>query len=378
MNILLLSPSMSKKFNDNYYAYLHMCNLGNNILVITQRQDINKSGNTELCLEYEIDGNFTIHRLFNSLRDQKSLFKNLVMYSKIKNILFKFQPDIIFCEELTNIPLAIKIKHNFKIPIILRVEFPFDIENPYRTMGRLLKYFRTRLTGDYLPVLIGKTIWRLACKYSDSVIYCYRSNIEKRNDLNRPFFNYVPWPTHHPKISTRCERIQNRAIFVGSFDRHKNINEFKYTLPLLFQHTPLQEFWIVGTGEDLNIINTLKDRYPNKIKHIVSLSRHECLELIRTSHFSYSPAVRGGWGFIGDSWATKTPVVVTHNHYDFRDGIDSIVTTPGEIVTSVNILYSQPHIYNSVSFGGHSRYINNHSSESVGDQYYNICKSVLR
>ena len=112
MNILLLSPSMSKKFNDNYYAYLHMCNLGNNILVITQRQDINKSGNTELCLEYEIDGNFTIHRLFNSLRDQKSLFKNLVMYSKIKNILFKFQPDIIFCEELTNSPLAIKIKHN--------------------------------------------------------------------------------------------------------------------------------------------------------------------------------------------------------------------------------------------------------------------------
>ena len=67
MNILLLSHGINKKYNDNYYAYLHMCNLGDNILAITQRENINKGNRAEISPGFEVDGNLQIYRLFDTI-----------------------------------------------------------------------------------------------------------------------------------------------------------------------------------------------------------------------------------------------------------------------------------------------------------------------
>jgi len=377
MNILLISPGLSKKYNDNYHAYHHMCNLGDNILAITQRTNINKGGRGEISPELEIDGNLTIYRLFKTFKQQKSFLRNFFIYFKIKKILLKFKPDVIFCEELSNMMLAIKIKKDFNIPIVLRVEFAFNENYPYRIMSRALKYLKNRLTGDYLSILVGNAIWKSACKYSDAVISCYFGDLPKLHGLKNNSFHYVPWPTYCPKIMDVGNRVKKRAIFIGSFDRHKNLKELEITLPLLFQYTPLQEFWIVGTGDDLDVVDKLKALHPDKIRHIKSLPREECLELIRDSYFTYSPAIRGGWGFVGDSWAMRTPVVVTQNHYNFQDGIDSIVTTPYQIVDRINKLYNDSDWFDDISNGGYARYIKNHTAESVADNFHNICISVL-
>lgn len=349
-----------------------MCDAGVNILAISQRENINKGKGTEKSPEIEIDGNLAIYRPFDSLKKQKSILVNLLLYFKIKKAIKKFKPNVIFCEELGNMMLALKIKRDFKIPIVLRVEFAFEKNFPYRTMGRTLKFFKNRITGDYLSIFIGGAIWKLACKYSDAVISCYYGDFPGNNNLH-----YVPWPTSCPKIKGDSNRSSNRAVFIGSFDRHKNLGELEVTLPLLFQQTPLEEFWIVGLGEDADVVNRLKASFPNQIRHITSLTRGECLELIRDSFFSYSPAKRGGWGFIGDSWAMRTPVVVTHNHYEFHDGVDSIVTNPNKIVDRVNELYLDNQLFSKVSNGGYIRYAQNYTAESVGDKFHNICMSVL-
>jgi len=377
MNILLISPGVNNKYNDNYYAYSHMCNSGDNILAITQRENINKGGRADFSPEIEIDGNFKIFRIFKTLKHQKSLFHNVISYYKVKKLLLKFKPDIIFCEELSSMILALMVKKHFNIPVVLRVEFFFDINYPFRTMGRILNLFRNRITGDYLSILLGSFLWRLACKHSNAVISCYFEDLAKLNSNNNSYFHYVPWPTSCPEITGKVCKVNKRGVFIGSFDSHKNLNEFLQTLPLLFKNTPLQEFWIVGTGDNLDIINKLKFLYPDKIKHIKSLSRNECLELIRNSYFSYSPALRGGWGFIGDSWAMRTPVVVTHNHYNFHDGVDSILTSPDLIVDRVNLLYSDVNLYNKILKGGFNRYMNNHTAESVGEHFRVICRSVI-
>jgi len=377
MNILLLSHGINKKYNDNYYAYLHMCNLGDNILAITQRENINKGNRAEISPGFEVDGNLQIYRLFDTVKKQKSIINNILIYYKIKKIVSKFKPDIIFCEELGNMMLAIKLKKEFNIPIVLRVEFLFDKYNPYRTMGRTLKFFKNRFTGDYLSTTIGHSIWNFACNHSAAVISCYFGDVAKFNNLKNNYFHYVPWATSSPKIKYSNNKVKHRAIFIGSFDRHKNLKKLEKTLPLLFEFTPLKEFWIVGEGDDLDVINNLKAFYPEKIRHITFLSRHECLELIRDSYFTYSPATRGGWGFIGDSWAMKTPVLVTHNHYDFRDGIDSIVANPSEIVDKVNELYRDNTLYDKILNEAFNRYIENYTAESVGQNYHNICISVL-
>jgi hypothetical protein len=108
----------------------------------------------------------------------------------------------------------------------------------------------------------------------------------------------------------------------------------------------------------------------------LSLSRESCLELINKAFFSYSPAVRGGWGFIGDSWAAGTPVIVTHNHYGFRDGEDSIVTSEAKITERINQLLDIEY-FNKISNGGFLKYENNHNAKSVGKKYLEICESLI-
>ena len=148
------------------------------------------------------------------------------------------------------------------------------------------------------------------------------------------------------------------------------------TIPELLKKTPLKEFCFVGTGQDITIIEQLKAKYPESIRHYYSLSREECLKLIRDSFFSYSPATWGGWGFIGDSWAMGTPVVVTHNHYGFCDNIDSLVTVPEEIVNRVNSLYENESEFEKVGAGGHKRYLENHTANAVGERFLEICLGV--
>jgi len=40
MNILLLSPGINEKYNDNYFVYDFMAKEGNNVLAISQREHI--------------------------------------------------------------------------------------------------------------------------------------------------------------------------------------------------------------------------------------------------------------------------------------------------------------------------------------------------
>ena len=379
MNVLLLSPGINKKYNDNYFVYEYMAKMGNNVLAITQRQHINKGTGTQISSKIEIEGRIEIHRLFDTWSQQKTLRSLITKFPQITNILSGFSPDVIICEELSNMPLALKIKKEFNIPLVLRVEFAYNYKHPYRTMGVFLKKFRNKLSGDYFSILIGKLIWRWASKNAESIISCFFGDATKDSEGgDSSLITYVPWPTFLSKSITNPKKIKKRAVFVGSFEKHKNLRELEITIPLLFENTPIEEFYIVGTGDELIVIENLKAKYPNRIKHFTSLTRNECLELISSCYISYSPAIMGGWGFIGDSFAMKTPIVVTHNHYGFNDRVDSILTTKFKIVDRVNELYSNSELYSKISSGGYERFVKHHTSEGVGHRFIKICETAIQ
>lgn len=175
----------------------------------------------------------------------------------------------------------------------------------------------------------------------------------------------------------KITRYEERAIFIGSFDAHKNFSEFKKVLPELFSKTPVKEFYFVGSGHYLYVVNELRRLFPDKIKHISIMSREECLKLISSSYFCYSPALRGGWGFIGDAWAMKTPIVITCNHYNFNDGIDSIVADTESIVERISHLYNDSSFYKKIAMGGYERFKDKHSAEKVGQKYLDVCFKPL-
>jgi glycosyltransferase involved in cell wall biosynthesis len=378
MKILLITPGISKKYNDNYFAYNFIAKSDNKLLVISQREHINKGKGTEINQKFESDGNILIHRVFETLKQQNSLIYQILKFPKIKNFIQDFDPDIIFCEELSNLNLAVRIKKKFNIPLVLRVEFAHNKDYPYRTFGRFLNFFKFKLTGDYFPIIIGKLIWNLATKNSDSIISCYfeDSKLELKNSkLKNPY--YVPWPTFLPEFEAKIKKNDNRIVFAGSFDKHKNLKELKITIPLIIKNTHIKEVYIIGTGEDEKIIEELKENYPDNIFHIRSLSRIECLKLISSSYLSYTTAKRGGWGFIGDSFAAKTPVIFSHNHYGFNDNIDSIFTEPEQIDTRINEIYKNNDLYEKISLGGYQRFIKNHTAEGVGRKFIEICSETL-
>ncbi len=373
MNILLITPGINKTFNDNYHSYKSIADNDNNILAISNQEILAKGGDLRKDKEVEIDGSLVIHRIFKSIREQQSFVRRFLYKKKLNNLASEFRPDVIFCEEISNLRLAMKIKRELGVPIILRTEFAFDADYPYRSMGRLLKIFKNPLTGDRLARAVGGLIWRWAYSCADSVISCYYGDALKQPEVNNTPFYYVPWPTFHPNIEVEAKRKKDRAVFIGAFEPHKNLHELLVTIPEIFEKTPLKEFCFVGTGHDLGVIQQLKISYPDSITHIRSLGREQCLKLIRDSFFAYSPATRGGWGFIGDSWAMKTPIIVTHNHYGFNDNIDSVVTAPQDIANRVKSLYENDSEFERVRTGGFKRYVENHSANAVGARFLEIC-----
>ena len=378
MKILLITPGINKKFNDNYHAYSHIADNDNHVLAISNKDTLAKGGGLRKDPEVEVDGSLIIHRIFKSIREQQSFFRRLPYKRKVKNLVLEFLPDVIFCEEISNLKFALEIKRELGVPIVLRTEFAFDADSPYRNMGRILKIFKNPLTGDRLASLVGGIIWNWAYASVDAVISCYYEDSSKQPEINNTPFYYVPWPTYHPSIEREAKRITDRAIFIGAFVPHKNLSELLITIPELLEKTPLKEFCFVGTGPDVAVIEQLKERYPHSIQHYQSISREECLKLIRDSFFSYSPATWGGWGFIGDSWAMRTPIVVTHNHYGFCDDVDSVVTVPKEIVNRVKSLYENKLEFERISAGGYNRYMEHHTAEAVGSRFFEICTDAIR
>ncbi|MDG2091637.1 MAG: glycosyltransferase [SAR86 cluster bacterium] len=373
MNILLITPGINKTFNDNYQSYRYIADNNNDVLAISNKESTAKGGSLHKDLEVEVDGSLVIHRVFNTKREQQSFLRRLPYKKKLKNLVSEFRPDVIFCEEISNLRLALEMKREYGVPVILRTEFAFNSNYPYRSMGRLLKIFKNPLTGDRLASAVGGLIWRWAYSKVDSVISCFHEDVTKEPKVNNTPFYYVPWPTFHPKIEGETKRRKDRAVFIGAFESHKNIPELLVTIPELLQKTPLKEFCFVGGGSDLGVIEQLKASYPDSITHIQSLSREECLKLIRDSFFAYSPATRGGWGFVGDSWAMQTPIILTHNHYGFCDDIDSVVATPQDIANRVNSLYKNESEFDRVRMGGYKRYVENHAADAIGARFLEIC-----
>ncbi|MBU1006207.1 MAG: glycosyltransferase family 4 protein [Candidatus Omnitrophica bacterium] len=378
MNILLLTPGINKKFNDNYHAYKYITESGHRILAISNMENILKGAGAELSPEAETDDGICIRRVFKTLKEQRIYYPAVRKYGIIKKIAEEFDPDIVFCENSINMPIAAKIKKDFSVPIVLRLEFLFDRDFPYDIIGHR-RFLKNKITGDLFGKILGSLYWRWICFRADEIISHYPGDKKKTVNLSgrKKQVTYIPWPGKEQVFKETIARHKDRAIFIGSFDAHKNFNEFSRVLPELFTRTPVKEFYFVGSGHYSYIVKELQGSFPGKIKHISTMPRDECLKLIAGSYFCYSPAVRGGWGFIGDAWAMKTPIVVTHNHYDFKDAADSIVTSQENIVDRVNRLYDDSQYYSNVAMGGYNRFKEGHSAEKVGQKYLDVCSKLV-
>jgi glycosyltransferase involved in cell wall biosynthesis len=371
MKILLITPGINKDFNDNVFSYSYIYNKGNQICAITNQKSTTK-GYSVSKINENIDG-IEVHRIFRDFNEQ--IFYPTKKLGVVKKIVNDFKPEIIFCSQQKNLYLGKKIKLYLGIPLVLLVEFGYDERYPFRLIGKE-RFIKNRRLGG----IIAKVYWKWLCKNSDAIITCNPNdthNIRELKKFNKNLF-YIPWPSFPTYKIPEDLKKENRGIFIGALEPHKNISEFKETLPKILCQSKIKQFIVVGKGKDICIIKELKRKYPNRFIHIPKVPRSEALKMIAQSYFAYVPAKYGAWGFIEDCWAMKTPIIATTNHYNFKNGKDSIVCKKENIVCAVQFLKKDLKTYTAIQDCGYKRFNHFHHAFKIGEKYIEIFKYILK
>ncbi len=369
MRILCLYPAMSKKYNDMAYVLIYLHKLGIELGVIASRTYVSKG--RVMVPKYEDMDGIPIFRVHGTFKEQSSgLIKK---YNEVYKTAKKFHPDIIFCSQQFNMFIAQRLKKDLHIPIVLLVEFAND---PLKLVKR-----RWYLGLKPLAHPVADLYWRWLSKNTKAIITSYIGDKKYLKGLSRygTQVYYIPWCNHIPsEISLRPVKKKTlRGVYVGSLSKWKNTDEFAKTVPVILELTPVKEFVIVGPGSGVDVVKKLKKQYGERVKYIESLPRVEALKLIQDSFFAYTPVKSGGWGFIGDSWGVKTPLIITHNEYEFKGRIDSLIVDDLDIIhLRINELYENPQLYRKLQESGFKRYQRDHSAKSVGDKLLGVFESV--
>ena len=346
---------MTKKKNDNAFMLIELQNQGVRLAVIASRS-AGLKGRKQLPRYEEMDG-VPIHRLYSTPLEM-FLFPRANL-KKVLQVTEQLKPQLIFCSEERNMRLALLVQKYLELPIALLVEDGGRIlsgeSQTYRTLTR--KYMM-----KILGIPIGPQLWHWLCDKASTLTTCHPRDkriLDKLSRCGKPVF-YVPWPTHIPKnLGPLMAKKKHRGVYLGSLSTSKNTQEFESTIPRIFKETPTQEFIVVGPGPQAKNIKKLCDRIGNRLKYVEELPRETALRLIAESYYGYTPVVTGGWGFIGDCWSMKTPVVMTHNdEYVIRNTNALVAENEKDLILNINRLFDDPDLFRRLQQNGFQEHLN--------------------
>lgn len=370
MKVLSIYPGMTKTKNDNAYMLIHLLNKGVEVSVITSKS-LGLKGTGSVSDNEDMDG-VAIHRMFKSPFNMfacthQKLGKCLQIGSSLK-------PDLIFCSQEMNMPLALALQKSLHVPIVLLVEDGGRIKSG---IARQSLAFRSVMAFRGVTSVSG--FWNWLCRKASAIITCHPRDVHVLPELsvnNTPVY-YLPWPTYiPPDFMYPLQKERFRGIYVGSLSSFKNTEEFEKTLPRILRETYTKEFWVIGPGPHSKIVKKIQEEN-SAVKYLPELSRLDALKLIASSYYAYTPVIRGGWGFIGDCWSVKTPLVLTHNDDYVFDGVNALVAENSDrLISNINSLYEKPVILKTLQKNGFAK-SEQMNAEVVSGQLYNIFLNTI-
>jgi glycosyltransferase involved in cell wall biosynthesis len=372
MNVLCIFPGMIKSRNDNAFVLTRLREKGVKLAVITGKS-LDLKGVGQLPGYEEMDG-IPIFRLY---RNPRSMFVYpQEKLSSVLQIVNNLKPDVIFCSQEMNIRLAMAVKRYINVPIVLLVEDGGRILSGEVKLGVF-----NRTLMPFFGLSNGPLLWQWLCQRVSALITCHprdKAYLKKLAQYGKPVY-YLPWPTHLPdNFRFPSSRKEDRGVYVGSLYPFKNTQEFKKTLPRIIKETHTREFIVVGPGPHANLIKKLENQNPNTIRYVRELSRTNALSLIASSKYAYTPVVRGGWGFIGDCWSMKTPIVMSSNDGYVIDSENALVADNEDaLIANINRLYEEPALFKKLQEKGFIE-SENRKAEMVSDGLYNILVKTIQ
>jgi glycosyltransferase involved in cell wall biosynthesis len=362
---------MSKLVNDNAHMLISLQKKGAKMVIVTGKS-LGLKGKGSLQAYEKMDG-ISIHRLYENPQEM-FLFPGRQL-SRILEIAEDLKPDLIFCDQELNMRLAILVQETVKKPIVLMVEDAGRILS-----GEFYNSFKTRIAMLLFGIPSGPKFWSWLCEKANALVTCNprdQQNLGILSKHNKPVF-YLPWPSYIPKdIEYASTRENGVGIYIGSLYPFKNTQEFEITIPLILEKSRTKKFVVVGPGPQALIIKKLKDKYGEAISYVDHLPRTEALRLISNCYYAYSPVKIGGWGFIGDCWSMRTPIIMTHNDDYVIDSVNALVAKDEtDLVSSINRLYDDAELYRKLQTNGYEEY-EKRKADVVGDKLYNILTKIL-
>jgi glycosyltransferase involved in cell wall biosynthesis len=376
MNVLVLAPVMSKELCEDYYTYTRLHEKGVKLAFITGRSLGARGNYMKLPLFENTDG-IPIYRLYDNYRDFNEM--GLFPLKKLKQVLSvanSLKPDLILCHLAENMLLALRLQKHLKIPIVLHVETASNIAKSKFIGGSWQTRFARVLIGQ--PIR-GLLYWSWLCEKADALVTSEPRDQHLLHSLSKhgkPLY-YLPWPARIPEdCPLPKSKNKLRAIYAGTLLPNKNTQELERIIPLILQETHTKEFVVIGSGSHESIIRKLKRQYGSAVIHIPALPRCEILKLIASSYYAFTPVNEGGWGFLGDCWGTKTPLLMLNNVFLSKTLDICVARSKDELVRKINRLYEDPLFYQQMQDVGYNIY-KMRSADAVGDEFLSILQRTL-
>lgn len=368
MRILCLYPGMDPRFNDNFHALRYMQEQGHELVLLTRRDPGLKS--TEQSPDFEQVAGVKIHRQWKNVAELNSL--EPASLARAVQIADDFAPDLVWCSYQGNLPLGRHLSERYGKPLIVLVESLYNRES---LLGRRDRWWRRPL----LEVRAQRYRQHLL-ERADAVITSDPLEPTRIRTLDpsgtRVFF--VPWCTEVPDdAAANGGRARDQAVYIGSLYHFKNAQQLPGMIRSLLDSTPVERVSVVGPGPLRPKIEALLPRYGRALTYIESLPRVDALALLRESFFAFTATKMGGWGFFGDAWAVRTPLLALHNGYGLTDGVDaSLASANGGVAGAARRLYDDSVYHQAIRDGGRKRYVENHTAEAVGSAYLRVIRDV--
>ncbi len=371
MKILALYPGLAKAKNDVAQMLIELSNRNVGVSVIAARPLTQKGKG--MLPPYEDMSGVSIHRIFN--RNIELLAFPQAKLKQCLRLAAELKPDLIFCSQELNMRLALQLQKFIKVPIVLLVEDAGRLRS-----GETYKLFRRKIVLASIGFPIGSKLWTWCCKNASTIITCHprdRNNLDNLSQFNKPIY-YLPWPTYlPPDFQAPSEKKKYRGIFVGSLKPEKNTQEFETTLPRIIKETCTKEFIVIGPGPHAKLIQKLQKDSHGAVKHFYGVARNEALRMIAESHYAYTPVAFGGWGFIGDCWSVKTPLITSHSDNYVTNNVNALVSKDYDsLISNINRLYDSKECYETLTYNGFEE-STRRTAKAVANELCNIFQRTI-
>ncbi len=371
MQLLVVLPALNMQVNDIGKALEWIASQGHDVVCVAARRNPSKS--VYRSPHVSLHGDLRIVRPWVSYQFAMDLPEYAALLAA--RALHNWKFDAILCVQGFNFPMV----HFLRKFTQSRAPVAVLFEQAMRAATLDESAIQLRLAQKARRLPSGPGFFRWVAGRSDAIITCDPGDCDHMEELstwNRRAY-YVPWCTDPGIRAGGGAKEEGTGVFAGALAKNKNSEELMAALNAILHETPTRKIHFITSRHSLPTLERWGRAIGPALEVHVDLDLKAAAEVIERAEFGITAASPGGWGFIGNCWAMRTPVILLRPN--------TFARTPGAAVCSweyahpssaVNALLGDKELRNKTADTGLALFEQNHSGTVVGGRLEDVLKSM--